>query len=537
MRKRKPVLNILGSILMLIAGCRIPTLLASDQSDEKRQQIARADTNSASNASSATASSEMNEMRELIDSQRRQIEKLESMVEQQQRDLERAMNAIAAKTGAPDAPSGSPASPAVQETPAGPEKSNDVEVLKGELEAVADSAAQANQRLGKVEADVTANKKETDAKAKQLGNFNFSGDIRVRYEPFFQEGAADRNRERIRARFNLTGKLSDEISGGISLATGSLDDPVSTNQTFTGFLNRKNFGLDKAFITYKPKFASFLRLDAGKFVYPWYRTALTFDSDVNPEGFAETLSFDVKSPVLKNVTLVGFQLPINEVSSGPDSFILGGQIQAQFRISSKVRLGFYGTGINFLRADPIAVAFGNGSLKPSLPNSNTFVRNGSGTVIGYATKFAYLDAIAKLEIDTTPRFPTMIQFDFVNNVRGSRERSGYWTEVAIGKQKEAKDLQFTYGYIQIEKDAVIGAFNESDLRSSTNVIDHMLKVGYMFKGNLTGQFTAWIGKLNNPLDNVDLIPAGVRGACTGADTSKCRDPYLKRLQFDVIYKF
>ncbi len=54
----------------------------------------------------------------------------------------------------------------------------------------------------------------------------------------------------------------------------------------TGFFNRKNFGVDKAYITYKPKYAKSLRLDVGKFAYPWYRTPMTFDSDVNPEGLS-----------------------------------------------------------------------------------------------------------------------------------------------------------------------------------------------------------------------------------------------------------
>ena len=86
-------------------------------------------------------------------------------------------------------------------------------------------------------------------------------------------------------------------------------------------------------------------------------------------------------------------------------------------------------------------------LKPSLPNSNTLGRNSSNVVIGYASKFAYLDAIMKLDFDTGARFPTSLVFNFVNNVRGPRERSGYWTELTVGKTKEAKDVQFGYAFI------------------------------------------------------------------------------------------
>jgi hypothetical protein len=547
MRNRKATLIQLSKILILLVGCRVGVLIADDQPEKAREEMSRAEidvrnnaeASAPSNASPAALANELKEMRELIDGQRKQIEKLQSALEQQQQKLDQLISTLGTKSAPKLASAGTTVSPALKapETPVVQEKMGNVELMKDELEAAADGASQVTQRLTKLESVVAANRKETDAKAKQLGNFAFSGDVRVRYEPFFQEGALDRHRERIRLRFNVTGKLSDEFSGGFSLATGTLDDPVSTNQTFTSFLNRKNFGVDKAWITYKPNYAKSLKLDAGKFAYPWYRTPLTFDNDVNPEGFAETLSFDLKSSAIKNITVVGFQLPINEVTSGYDSFILGGQIQAQFRINSKARLGLYGAGININRADSIAVNLANGTLKPSLPNSNTYRYNSSGTVIGYASKFAYLDAIMKLELDTNPRFPTTIQFNFVNNVRGSRERSGYWADVTFGKQKEAGDLQFGYSFIRVEKDAVIGAWNESDQRSSTNVRNHRLQFAYMFKQNFTGQFTAWIGRLANPPDNADLVPPGVRAACTGGIVSDCRDPYLKRLQLDVTYKF
>jgi hypothetical protein len=536
MRKRT-TFGLMSGILILLCGIQIRSLQAAENSAAEPS----------SPVSVAVAANEINEMKQLVSDQQKQIEKLQSTLDRQQRGLDKKVSANATKGNSQIASAAMPASPApaaTQSSAGAQDKLNDLELVKSELEALADSTAQAIQRLTKLESDVTANKKETDAKAKQLGNFTFSGDARVRFEPFFQEGAPDRNRERIRLRFNAAVKLSDEFNAGFSLATGTLDDPVSTNQTFTGFLNRKSFGVDKAFISYKPKYAKFLKLDAGKFAYPWYRTPMTFDNDVNPEGFAQTLSFDLKTPGLTNITFVGFQLPINEVSANADShdsFILGGQMQMQFRLSPKARLGLYGAGINFLRTDPLGVAAAGrvaGTLVGSLNNSNSLRKNGSGTVVGYAYKFAYLDAIAKLELDTTPRFPTTIIFDFVNNTRGPLgKRSGYWTEVTFGKQKEKNDLQFGYTYTSIDKDAIIAAFNESDLRSSTNVQNHRLLLGYMFHSNVQAQFTAWIGKLKDPLGNPELVPAGVRGACTGSDTSNCKDPYLKRLQFDVIYKF
>jgi hypothetical protein len=419
------------------------------------------------------------------------------------------------------------------QAPDAQEKVNDVEIVKGELEAVADSTSQANDRLTKLEKELADYKKANDAKTKQIGNFNFSGDVRVRYEGFFQEGAIDRNRERFRLRFNVTGKLSDEFSGGFSLATGTLDDPVSTNQTMTTFLNRKNFGVDKAYITYKPSRAKFLKLEAGKFAYPWYRTALTFDNDVNPEGFSETLSFDLKSSVLKNVTFVGFQLPIYE-TSGPDSFIYGGQMQVKFQLAPKVRLSLYGAGLNFRNIDVIAKntnyksplsPTSGGTFAPSLNNSNT-LRIVNNVVLGYANLFAYFDAIVKLDIETkNPRFPVMMQFNYVNNVRIDTENKGYWADLMVGRTSEAKDLQFGYSYIRIQKDAVLAAFNESDLRAPTDILNHRLLFSYLFAKNVTGQFTAFVGKKMHPAVN------------TSEGFNDANLNYLKRFQFDIIYKF
>ena len=244
MRKRNTYLLLMSGILVLLFECRAGYL-----------QAAQAEAGDAAGISLATLASELNAMKELLASQRKQIETLQSALEKQQEALNKAMGALEAKPQPVIASANTTSAPVppVQSVSASQEKVNDVALLRSELEAVADSAAQSNLRLTKVETEVKANKKETDAQGKQLGNFNFSGDIRARVEPFFVEGAETRTRERFRLRFNVTGKISDEFSGGLSLATGSLDDPISTNQTLTGLGNRKSIALDKTYITYQPK--------------------------------------------------------------------------------------------------------------------------------------------------------------------------------------------------------------------------------------------------------------------------------------------
>jgi hypothetical protein len=169
-----------------------------------------------------------------------------------------------------------------------------------------------------------------------FGRFRLSGDVRVRGEDFNQTGMADRNRARVRVRFGFDGKLNEDFVGGLSLATGSLGDPSSTNETLTNNFDRKTIGLDRGYITYNPVAYPWLSLTGGKFAFPWQRTSVTFDPDLNPEGFDEKLSFDIhRVPGVQNLTLQSMQLLYNEVSGtgglyhGHDSYAVGGQASAR----------------------------------------------------------------------------------------------------------------------------------------------------------------------------------------------------------------
>jgi hypothetical protein len=188
MHKRSKVSALIYCILAVLVLSQAITLTAAEKpAGEARDP----------NVVATAVTSELDAMKEQIENQRKQIEQLQSALSKQQQALDRALSTINAKS----APSGTVASTSDEQ------KIGDLEVVKGELRAVADSAAQANQRLTKIESDTAATNKSNDAKLKQLGNFSFSGDARVRYEPFFQEGAPDRNRERVRLRFNVTAKL------------------------------------------------------------------------------------------------------------------------------------------------------------------------------------------------------------------------------------------------------------------------------------------------------------------------------------------
>ena len=113
--------------------------------------------------------------------------------------------------------------------------------------------------------------------------------------------------------------------------------------------------------------------------------------------------------------------------------------------------------------------------------------------------------------------------------------TAYWIEGSIGQTRNKNDLQFGYRFARIEQDALLAAFNESDLRAPTNVRQHAFFGQWQVMKNTTASYTLWVGRTLDP----DLVAAGGQtpspnpnGLLPGE-----KEPYLKRMQFDLIYKF
>lgn len=431
-------------------------------------------------------------------------------------------------------------------------------------------------------------------KIKDFGPFRFSGDFRLRDEPFFGGPTNEsqvRNRERYRLRFNVNAKLNESVSGGFSIASGDINDPISTNQTTTQFYTRKPFFIDKAFINYNPGYFKPLTLTGGKFAYNWYNTEMTWDKDLNPEGLGQTLGFDINTLVLKRFALVGFELPFAEVAgvslndkSIVQSAVYGGQVQTIWQFTSHVKFGAYSGFYNYHDADPIAFALATASLKNpqtplvgALPLGGNSVQNSittttqtsvvtvNGTAIStgiktitnaqFASKFGLFDSIARFDIDTNAaRWPIIVQGDFVQNTEACANvgnilsapkttstatfsestnapcnphaRRGYWLEARFGRTTfpgqvvEKGDWDFAYTRLFIEREAVMGAFNFSDIRQPSNVSQHRVEVFYQAYKNVQ---LAWTGLFGRPL--------------VSASSPAPAEPLLKRLQFDIVYRF
>jgi hypothetical protein len=443
----------------------------------------------------------------------------------------------------------------------------------------ATSQDKSNQQAGSSDERI----RNLERQIKGIGPISFSGDVRLRAEPIFggpSDQSLDRVRGRFRARFNATANLGEQFRAGLSLASGDINDPTTTNQTLTGFYTRKAIALDQAYVEFTPKGFKPLTLTAGKFRYPWYNTELTWDKDLNPEGAAETLAFNLNTPVLKRVALVGFELPFAEVAGTAttdkritQSITYGGQLQTTWQLAPRLKLNAYTGYYDFRGSDSVALALARASSKnPQTPltgllplgvgnpvQDSTYTATATTVVtIGgtayptgvtsitnaqFASKFGLFDSIARFDIDTGhPRVPLSFTGDYVQNTAAcgnlgnlipvpantatqtfkqtlnahcnSHQRRGYWAEGTVGRLQKKGDLQFGYARIYIEREAVLGNFNYSDIRQGTNVTQHRFISFYQLDKSVQLGFTALVGR-----------PLGTT------------EPWLTRLQFDTVYIF
>jgi hypothetical protein len=483
---------------------------------------------------------------------------------------------------------GQEASPATDTTA----ERQEIEELKRRIEEL-DQKIRVAERKKELKDEEAAAKAKTDqdlgkrvqaleSSLKKVGPFAFTGDLRLRDEPFFG-GPSDqsqvRNRLRFRLRFNANAKLNDDISGGLTLASGDINDPISTNQTTNQFFTRKTIALDKAFISYNPHYFKPLTLTGGKFAYPWYNTELTWDKDLNPEGVAQTLAFDLKTPVLKRFALVGFELPFSEVAgtslvnkSIVQSVVYGGQVQTAWQFGPWLKLSAYGGYYNYHNADPIALAVQKANLKnPTSPGAGTLPLNATGlqnsvlvttstgivTVSGqpistgvktvtdaqFASKFGLLDSIARFDI-TTPakRWPLAFIGDYVQNTEACSNLANLrpaptntstatfsqaLSATCDSRQRRAYWAEGRFGRAQDKGDL---QFAYTRMFIEREAVMTVFNASDIRQGSNVSQHRAEV--FYQALNNVQLAFTGFLGRPLHSS-----EDILQRYQFDVIYKF
>jgi len=538
--------------------------------DLTRAQTPKKKTNRPSANRATAMAKDIQALREIVAAQQQQMETQRQQMDQLKAQLQQLLDATQQANASAQKVQGS----AEQAQTTAIHAQQSATEAQDAADQAAANASEAKTALSVVDQKSKDEDKRLSALQDILGRFRFSGDIRVRGEDIFQDcpTCVTRNRARLRVRFGVEGRLNENFVGGMALTTGSLGDLTSANETLTNFFERKTIGLDRGYITFNPVAARWLSITGGKFAYTWERTSLTLDPDINPEGFNQKLSWDLKIPFVKNFTVQGLQLLYNEVAKGDDSFALGGNVSATLQFGP-LRTTPSFTLIDWEFPDAIlnasafatqATTSGNppiqipgegpgcatGSGLPSVPPC-AIASNGmtNATFVDakgqrhFLSGFEYADFILNSQLKTgLSRFPLNLVLEYENNLKAAdhpldskgnvitsigSQGQAYLGEISIGQLKTKNNLLFGDGFWRSGQDSILATFSESEQRAATNIIKHHIFASWRMRSNIVASYNAWIGRsLNSNLQHAVLAPGVLPGET---------EPFLARHQFDLIY--
>jgi hypothetical protein len=200
--------------------------------------------------------------------------------------------------------------------------------LKGQLGQV-----QATQQQQVEQVAVVAEKAAAAKMPSWLERISLYGDLRLRMEhkmtdDFNGKSTDDRTRWRYRLRFGARSQIHEDLQVGLRMASGSDDDPTSTNETLTNWFSEKSWGIDMAWASWTPGALpdKFLNLTAGKVANPYKTTNIIWDSDINPEGVFANLTFNKKGAVKPFITLGAFSVKEQASDNPGDAYLYAPQI-------------------------------------------------------------------------------------------------------------------------------------------------------------------------------------------------------------------
>jgi hypothetical protein len=583
-RKSKLTAQILAaalSLVMLSQGTWAADGAAPDVTPDSSSPVP---SSASAKPNSTVSADDFGELKALIEAQSEELRQISTQLKEQQaktqalEDELAATKPVAGVVATPLAISESVTAPVVGQipaaaSPAGPSASGAAQP-RNQVQTPQDLS----NRVGNLEQRLTT-----------FGPFTFSGDFRLREEPFFGGPAnqsLDQNRERFRLRFNVNAKLNNDFSGGFTLASGDVNDPTTTNQTVTGFFSRKAIAIDRAYVSYTPTSFKPLTLTGGKFSYPWYNTELTWDKDLNPEGIAEALAWDVHSlPALKKFAIIGFQLPFAQVAgvsttnqSLVSSVVYGGQVQTTWQLLPRVKFGAYSGLYNWHNADPIALALAKANAKnPQTPLTgvlplgtgntvqNSIVTTTATNVVTvagtsystgvtnitnaqFASKFALSDSLARFDVNTpSDKWPVSFIGDYVQNMEACANVKNILTAPAnttsihytqsTNFACNSRERRGYWGEAQVGRAQKTGdwQFDYARIFIEREAVLSNFDYSDIRQGSNVTQHRVMAIYEAHP--NVQLSFTALIGRPLNFNSTTAAQPWLKRLQFDAIYTF
>lgn len=359
------------------------------------------------------------------------------------------------------------------------------------------------QRLAKVEGQVM-----------KIGPFRFSGDFRLRFDGIYRSATrppdppldhVQNARARYRLRLNFDTDIHPNLSFHGQLATGPLNNQLSTNQDFTSITTRAPFSLSEAWIEYRP--TKSIQLQGGRVQDVFAdNSRFLFDDDLRFNGFNERYTATFKpnaayvsslefragqyilstpnvaviapnSPLARAGEVVGTAgrsarlfhqgLLVNQTFNKRWSSQFGGDIQL-YDHPNQIQLASTQDGLVLLVQPGLGIAL-SGPL-PGTGNATTT----PGGVVYTAPGFQVARLTYRLNYAGFTRgdhaFPVTFNVQVARNVAtGLNERDAMLAALQVGRIIKRGDTAFLYVFAIKGANSMISQVTDDDLGTNTGV--------------------------------------------------------------------
>jgi len=371
----------------------------------------------------------------------------------------------------------------------------------------------------------------------------------------------DRDHFRTRFRLGLKAKVTQGLEANLRLATGNINNPVSTNQTLGNTGQKFDFNIDRAFLKYEgldSNAYNWMTLQGGRISNPFRSTNLVFDDDLGFEGFSSTFRYNMAgSDSLYDqedesgslfLTLGAFPLEEFELST-KDKWMLAGQVGSDWEFTNQdkatVSVGYYNYLNTEARAGEIGTAdhlcgsaAADADIDASVPEylqkgnsmgaicyDNQFNTN-NPQEFGLISEFEILNITASYDMAMFAPIHVKLTGDYAKNLGFNKDdiqnrlsTADIYNNPNLEERTDAWQVRLDVGwpstllpgrwnsyvaYKYIESDAVLDAFTDSNFHlGGTNAKGWVLGANYGVLDN------AWLSARWISTDQIDGPKVGI----------------------------
>jgi uncharacterized coiled-coil protein SlyX len=370
--------------------------------------------------------------------------------------------------------------------------------------------------------------KKLDEQVRRIGPFRFSGDFRLRFDGIFRSAEPNppagfaplthqqNARMRYRLRFNFDTDINPKVSFHGQLATGPINNALTTDQDFASITTRHPFFISEAWIDYHPNKST--QLQGGRVLEIFAdNSRFLFDDDIRFNGFNEKYVWSFKNNGFKasglefragqyilsnpNVAIVTAGSPLalagdkvgstgravnlfhqglllNQKFNDSWSSQAGGDVQI-YRNPNQIQLASTTAGVPLIVQNGLGITLSG----PLTGTGNATTTNGGA--IYTARNFQIARVTYRLNWagwkSGNRTYPVIFNIQAARNIGiGFPERDAWLASFQVGRVANRGDMSFLYVFSRKGANAMISQMTDDDLGTNTgvNLRTHHLRFDY-----------------------------------------------------------